>query len=77
MLNTELVKQLRKEAGITVRELSAHLGLSPSLGYLMFRKGLLPEDRPRRREVLAKLAQRLGTTELQLLTPQEAKVRTA
>lgn len=74
LLNVELVKRLRREHGYTIAGLIDFVDLGRTTGYLMFRKGLLPEDRAVRAQVLAKLAKRLGTTELALVVPFVAKV---
>ena len=78
LLNVEMVNKARKEKGTKVCWLIEHLELSRSSGYLMFRKGLLPEDRARRKAVLQKLASYLGLEVPQiLLTPGRPSRRTA
>lgn len=76
-LNVELVKKLRMEKGPTVRWLIEHVGLGETAGYLMFRKGLLPEDSERRKTVLEKLAAYLGTEVRQILLSPPRSRKTA
>lgn len=75
MLNVELVKQLRLKKGKPpVSWLIQHVGMARASGYLMFRKGLLPEDPEKRHEVLEKLATFLDVEVQQiLLRPQSRR----
>jgi hypothetical protein len=67
LLNVERVRELRRNQGRKIAWLIEQLGMSRSAGYLMFRKGLLPEDRTRRKVILEQLATTLGTEVPQIL----------
>lgn len=75
LLNVSAVNQLRREKGVSKKELSDHIGVSHSFGYMMFRNGALPDDLPRRRVVLDKLAKYLGVSATELTVRLEAKER--
>lgn len=68
LLNTEHVKTLMKDRGLTVSDLYEKLEISLSAARSMFRDGLLLNDLPRRNKVLKKLASILRTTVDEIVT---------
>lgn len=77
VLNTTEVDRLRREKGVSRKELSRRLGLSQSFGYEMQKRGTLPDDLPRRKKVVDALAHYFGVEVTQLLLRLEARQKLA